>query len=327
MKNHKKYEELIQGYLDDGLGDKDKKDLKDHLESCKICQKKLNERKNLLETLRSAKEEIECPDYLVDRILKNTTQKEPEPIVRLIRWKYLAVSAAAVFIIFSAILFNIEENKQILPTKDIKKPAETKSPEETKTLQNIEDTFLGKKKEYIDKDEKPLTRPTSEAAKIEPPKAPEAILPEITADFVGAQKLEEAPSGEGVKAPAIPKMDIIKETQPSAPHFESERGAFAASRMASEEALSEEYWEETRFVFPEEGSVVGEDFEIVLILDKPAEKIEIILDGEKITYYTKTKDSNVVYIGSDSLPPLEEGFHYLSIMTPEEKAITFYKEG
>jgi hypothetical protein len=324
MKNHKKYEELIQGYLDDGLNDIEKQDLKDHLKSCKICQGKLNERKNLLETLRSAKDEIECPDYLIDRILKNTTRKESEPVI--IRWKYLAVSAAAIFIIFSAILFNIEENKQILTTKGFEKSAEKESPEETKTQKSI-DTFLDKKKEYIAKDKKPLSRPPSEVAKIEPPKAPEANLPEITADFDGAEKLEEAPSGVGVEAPVITKMDIIKESQPSAPHFESEKVAFAASRSASEEAFSEEYLEETRFVFPEEGSVVGEDFEIVLILDKPAEKIEINLDGEKITYYTKTKDSNVVYIGSDSLPPLEEGFHYLSILTPEEKAITFYKEG
>jgi hypothetical protein len=324
MKNHKKYEELIQGYLDDGLGDKEKKDLKDHLKSCKICRGKLNERKNLLETLRSTKDEIECPDYLIDRILKNTTRKESKPII--IRWKYLAVSAAAIFIVFFAVLFNPEENKQIMPATEIKETIEKESPEEIKIQKSI-DTFLEKKKEYIAKDEKPLTRPPSEVAKTEVTKAPEAPLPDIKTALAETEQLEETSSGEGIEAPAIPKMDISKEKEPLAPHFESEKVAFASSRMASEEAFSEDYLEETRFVFPEEGSVVGEDFEIVLILDKPAEKIELTLDGEKITYYTKTKDSNVVYIGSDYLPPLEEGFHYLSIMTPEEKAITFYKEG
>jgi len=93
------------------------------------------------------------------------------------------------------------------------------------------------------------------------------------------------------------------------------------------EGISIRLFEETRFVFPEEGSVVGEAFEIVLILENPTEIIEISLDGEKITNYTKEKDLNVIFIGSDSIPPLEEGLHYLSIMTTEEKGITFYKEG
>ena len=78
---------------------------------------------------------------------------------------------------------------------------------------------------------------------------------------------------------------------------------------------------------PEEGSVVGEDFEIVLILKNPAEKIEISLDGEKITNYKKTIDSNIIFIGSDSFPALEEGLHFLSVFTTKEESLTFYKEG
>ncbi len=329
MKNHKKYEELIQGYLDDGLGDKEKKDLKDHLKTCKICEGKLKERNNLLETLRSTKEEIECPEYLIDKILKNTTQKEPKPVI--IRWKYLAVSAAAVFIIFTTILFNLQDNEKILTTGEIKETYEKGTSKEIKIQKSV-DTSSDKKKEYIAKDEKPIPKPPSEVAKTEVPKTevaktPEAKLPDIKADFARAEQIEEVPSGGAVEAPGMPKTDISKESQPLAPHFESEKVAFAASRIASEEALPEVSLEETHFVFPEEGSVVGEDFEIVLVLENPAEKIEISLDGEEITYYTKTPDSNVIYIGSDSLPPLEEGFHYLSIKTPEEKGITFYKEG
>jgi hypothetical protein len=330
MKNHKKYEELIQGYLDNGLNDKERKDLKDHLKTCKICQGKLSERNNLLEALRSTKEEIECPDYLIGKILKNTTQKEPEPIVRLIRWKYLAVSAAAIFIIFTTVLFNIQDNKQILTTGESKGIYGKETPKETEILKSI-DTFTDKKKEYTAKDEQLIiTKPLSEETKTEVPKTKTAKvpLPDIKTDFDRAEQPEEALSGETTDAPAIPEIDISKEKEPLAPHFESEKMAFSASRIArEEEAFSEGYLEETPFVFPEEGSVVGEDFEIVLILENPAEKIEISLDGEEITHYIKSKDSNVIYIGSDSLPPLEEGIHYLSIKTPEEKGITFYKEG
>jgi hypothetical protein len=329
MKNHKKYEELIQGYLDNGLNGKEKKDLKDHLKICKICEGKLSERNNLLETLRSTKEEIECPDYLIGKILKNTTQKEPEPIVRLIRWKYLAVSAAAVFIIFTTVLFNIQNNKQIFTTGEIKDTYGKETPKETEIIKNI-DTFTDKKKEYIAKDETLITKPPSKVAKTEAPKTEitKAPSPDIKTDFARSEQFEETQSGEIAEAPAIPEMNISKEKEPLAPHFESEKMAFSASRLArEEEASSEGYLVETYFVFPEEGSVVGEDFEIVLILENPAEEIEISLDGEEITHYIKSKDSNVIYIGSDSLPPLEEGIHYLSIKTPEEKGITFYKEG
>jgi hypothetical protein len=325
MKNHKKYEELIQGYLDDNLSDKEKNELKEHLKTCKICKGRLKGRNNLLETLRSTKEEIECPDYLIGKILKNTTQKEPEPII--IRWRYLAVSAAAVLIIITTVMFNLEENRQILTTGEIKEAYKKGASKEIKIQKSI-DTFSDKKKEYIAKDERPLARPTSEVAKTKTTKAPEAELPYIKKDFARVEKPEEAPSGEVVKAPLMPKTEISKGGEPLAPHFEPEKVAFSASRMTMEEESSlEDYSEETFFVFPEEGSVVGENFEIVLILEKPAEKIEIRLDGEEITHYTKSKDSNVIYIGSDSLPQLEEGFHYLSIKTPKEKGITFYKEG
>ena len=60
MKNHKRFEELIQGYADNALSNKERRKLKAHLKSCKECAKKLKERKKLSEKLRSSKEEIQC---------------------------------------------------------------------------------------------------------------------------------------------------------------------------------------------------------------------------------------------------------------------------
>ncbi|MCK4420800.1 zf-HC2 domain-containing protein [candidate division WOR-3 bacterium] len=85
------------------------------------------------------------------------------------------------------------------------------------------------------------------------------------------------------------------------------------------------FFEETRLVFPEEGSVVGDDFEIVIILREPTKKIDLKIDGENIKIHSS--DSNILYIHSDSLPLLEKGIHYLSLGDPQIQSILFYKEG
>jgi len=348
MKNHKKYEELIQGYLDNALSNQEKKDLKDHLKSCRICEEKLKERQNLLERLRSKKEEITCPDYLIDNILKNTTQKEAPTIIRptIIRWKYFAVSAAALLIVFSTILFNLENNEQLLT------PIEIKEPREKEVLAEVE---LSKSKE-ISLDKKEIDVSKSDKPTVALPqgvdKAPKASLSEKKVVLGAAERTREAPLSEDIqdlaaaeesqekmpvfsKAAKVPPSTEIKKDQlKEIPAFKVEKDIKieSASPKVLEYSIlgggiSISTSEETRFVFPEEGSVVGEAFEIVLILENPTEIIEISLDGEKITNYTKEKDSNVIYIGSDSIPPLEEGLHYLSLVTSEEKSITFYKEG
>jgi len=348
MKNHKKYEELIQGYLDNALSNQEKKDLKDHLKSCRICEEKLKERQNLLEKLRSEREEISCPDYLIDNILKNTTQKEAPTIIRptIIRWKYFAVSAAALLIVFSTVLFNIKDNNQILTTKEIKEIRGKELSEEVE-ISRSKEISLNKKKIDVSKSEKhTMARPKGVD------KAPKASLPEKKVDFAAAEKPREIPLSEDMsdfseikdlraeipvtsKAAKTPpsgtiKRDQFKKTRTFEPDAKTATESLSPKVLEHSilgEGISIRLFEETRFVFPEEGSVVGEAFEIVLILENPTEIIEISLDGEKITNYTKEKDSNVIYIGSDSIPPLEEGLHYLSLVTSEEKSITFYKEG
>ncbi len=348
MKNHKKYEELIQGYLDNALSNQEKKDLKNHLKSCRICEEKLKERQNLLKRLHSEREEISCPDYLIDNILKNTTQKEAPTIIRptIIRWKYFAVSAAALLIVFSTVLFNLENNKQLLTTREIEEIQGKELSEEVE-ISKSKEISLDKREIDVSKSEKHTMARQKGVGK-----APKASLPEKKVDFAEAGKTREAPLSEDMQDFAaveesqekIPVLSKAAKTSPSAAIKKDqfkETLAFEAEKDIDIERVSPKVLEhsilgngisirlseETRFVFPEEGSVVGEAFEIVLILENPTEIIEISLDGEKITNYTKEKDSNVIYIGSDSIPPLEEGLHYLSLVTSEEKSITFYKEG
>jgi hypothetical protein len=348
MKNHKRFEELIQGYVDNALSNKERQDLENHLKSCKMCEEKLKERKNLLKKLRSGREEISCPDYLINNILKNTTQKEAPVIISSskIRWRYLAVSAAAVLIIVSTVLLNIEDSKQIMTTKGIEEIQKKEAVEEVKISRSTELSSDKKKAEEI-RDEKATIKFGTEASKV-----PQAPLLEKKVDFAATEKLKGATLSEDMsdfaeaeeiqkKAPILSKAakappsgtikrEQIKETRAFAPGAKTETESVSPQVFEHAllgEGISIRLFEETRFVFPEEGSVVGKDFEIVLILEDPKEAFEIRLDGEKITNYTKDKDSNVIFIGSDSIPPLEEGLHYLSLPTKEEKSITFYKEG
>jgi len=350
MNNHKRFEELLQGYLDNALNSKEKEMFKNHLKSCKRCEKKLKERKNFLETLRSTKVEIQYPDYLIDNILKNTTKKQSSEIIssKTIRWRYLAVGAAAILIVFSTILFNIEDSRHIFITKDTKGirkekilTEETKTPKsEKEILEQEESAVIAEKK-----------RSTEEPLKLT--EEPKSAIPETKADFTGVEKKEIDILSENLAIDKTQNEDIQKEAQlPSIAAKASAPSITSKSRSKEPATLGFDYetektsadiapftediptggalesdFEETRFVFPEEGSVVGKDFEIVIILKNPAENIEISLDGEKITNYTKTKDSNIIFIGSDSLPSLEEGLHFLSVSTTKEKNLTFYKEG
>jgi hypothetical protein len=331
MKNHKNFEELIQGYVDGALDDKELKELEEHLKSCKTCAKKLEEREKLSEKLLSSKEEIKCPDNLIDNILKSTTRKEAPEIINTfkIRWKYLAVSAAAVLIVVSTVLLNIEEIDRI-PTAQ--KPQETreKISSETPEILETEEISLAEKKPEQKEEESTLKTASKE------PGVPKISLPGKKKDFVTAEKdkgsslsgsmQDYAESGKTEKRET--DMCQAKAARTPKEASERERPSFAFSEKDLTGGISAgEEFEETRFVFPEEGSVVGDDFEIVLILEKPEEEIEISLDGEKITNYTKEKDSNIIFIGSDSIPSLEEGLHFLSLKTKEEKNITFYKEG
>ena len=349
MKNHKRFEELIQGYLDNALSNKERQDLENHLKFCKMCEEKLRSKEKLLQKLRSTKEEIQCPDYLVDNILRNTTQKETPVIIRSykIRWRYLAVSAAAVLIVVSTVLLNIEDNKQIFTTKGIEEIQEKEAVDEVEISVST-DISLDKKK-IEREEEKGLTMRSISKE----PSVPKFYPSEQKKDFAESEKTSEITLSEDKREFAAfdeshekmpPALSKATEVQPSAAIKRERSGeslTFEAEtvRKIGEippavpggvpafKIISEEDFKETRFVFPEEGSVVGKDFEIVLILENPEEKIEITLDGEKIVDYTREKDSNIIFIGSDSLPPLEEGLHFLSIVATKEKNITFYKEG
>jgi hypothetical protein len=326
MKNHKRFEELIQGYLDNALDSKERRDLEKHLKSCEKCREELKRKETLLQKLRLTKEEIRCPDYLIDNILKNTTQKEAPVIISSskIRWKYLAVSAAAVLIIVSTVLINIEYDNSNLITKRPREMQKIENLDKIEVLKSAE-KFLDEEKVKEVSDGRPVAESRLEEAKV-----PRTPLPVAKKDFVEREKVQKSS-----KELAAPKgkitMDFsqIEETYSLESYDSKTERSFSE---VSESALaggiiSQEDFKETRFVFPEEGSVVGEDFEIVLILEDPDEAIEISLDGEKIANYTKDKDSNVIFIGSDSIPPLEEGLHYLSLSAKGEKNITFYKEG
>jgi hypothetical protein len=336
MKNHKRFKELIQGYLDKALSDKERQDLENHLKSCEECKEELKRRKNLLEELRSAKEEIQCPDYLINNILKDTIQKESPAIISTfkIRWKYIAVSAAAVLIVISTVLLNTENNKRMLTTTKSQEIREEEAVEGVKIPGSAE-LPLHKKELEVRKIEKhtmasssgtdkttTTSLPEEKVGFAETEKIKEVPLVESSADFAKTQETPEEISTISKKAaaPSSKKVEIsrIRKTQPVTGYSES---------TLAGHGVPEENFKETRFIFPEEGSVVGKDFEIVLILKNPEETIEISLDGEKITNYTKEKDSNVIFIGSDSIFPLEEGLHYLSLKTKEDKSITFYKEG
>jgi len=345
MKNHRRFEELIQGYIDNALDDKELKALKKHLESCKECAKKLEERKALLRKIHSSKEEIQCPDNLIDIILKNTTRKETPEIISAfkIRWKYLAVSAAAVIIVISTVLLNMGEIDRI-PTVPESKKALEKILSETPEIVETEEIPSVDKKNEDEKKEAALRAVSNEPGQVE------FVLPDKEMDFATVKKdkgsslsgsiqnYTESEKIEG-QAPSIREetesRSLMKtdKSQAKTLHFSettSEREMSFSD--ATEDALtvgisSAIGFEESRFVFPEEGSVVGNDFEIVLILENPEEEIEISLDGEKITNYIKEKDSRIIFIGSDSIPPLEEGLHFLSLKTKEEKNIAFYKEG
>ncbi len=345
MKNHRKFEELIQGYIDNALGDKELKAFKKHLESCKECAKKLEERKELLGKIHSSKEEIQCPDNLIDNILKNTTRKETPEIISTfqIRWKYLAVSAAAVIIVVSTVLLNIEEIDRVAPVPEPKKALE-------KTISEAPETAKSEELSSVDKKNEEEKKETALRAVSKEPEQVKFVLPDKKTDFTSARKDKGYSPSESTRnyaarekiegqAPSIPeksesrplvKMDMYKPNATRAASTDSETEEPSHSYI--EDAFtgiidSGHDFEETRFVFPEEGSVVGNNFEIVLILGKPGEEIEISLDGEKITNYTTEENSNIIFIGSDSIPPLEEGLHFLSVKTKEEKNITFFKEG
>ena len=348
MKNHKRFEELIQGYLDDTLSEEERKGLENHLESCEACREKLKNREGLLQELRLSREEIECPDYLIDNILKNTTRKETPVIISSskIRWRYMLASAAAVVIVITTVLLNIEEIN-LMPT--MKKPhgvVTKKTSREEKILEKKTEISSPKRKIEETRGEKPHLTSGRERLK-----APEAPLPEKKVDLAAIEQPKEVPATESRQEFALskkseeeaPTLSAAKAPPPAAIKRDSFKGtrsfALAAdmemestSSKVLEQAksgagISVRFSEETRFVFPEEGSVVGQDFDIVLVLENPEEAIEISLDGEKIVNYTIEKDSNIIFIGSDSIPPLEEGLHYLSLKTKEETSITFYKEG
>jgi hypothetical protein len=349
MKNHKRFEELIQGYLDDTLSEEERKGLENHLEACEACREKLKIREDLLGKLRIGREEIQCPDYLIDNILKNTTRKETPVIISSskIRWRYLVPCAAAALIVITTVLLNIEDISQMTTTKKPQGFTAKETLEKEKILENKTAVSPAKREAEEIRDEEPhlvsgVERATATEAAlpekkvrvtpIEQPK--EAHLTEGSQEFTVSKKSEEkAPMfSKAAKAPppAAIKGDQFDKTRTFKLVADMEMESIS-SKVSEHailgEGISIRFYEETRFVFPEEGSVVGKDFDIILILENPAEAIEISLDGEKIVNYTIEEDSNIIFIGSDSIPPLEEGLHYLSLKAKEEKCITFYKEG
>jgi len=248
MKNNR-FDDMIQGYIDGELNINEEKILKEHLKSCKECQKKLEEKKKIAELIKKTKEDVLIPKDLISTIIKETTERR----IYRINWKYVTLGAAAMLIFF-IILFTYLNKPGIRITKEVEKPGL-------------------------------LTEPRRQIEKKEPIEHPYR-KPEVAIDK------EEKES----------KKEVFVSKKPTKPEFE-----------------------ETRLVFPEDGSVVGEEFDVVIILEEPGKEIALNIDGEKKVF--DTKNSNILYIKSDSLPVLENGIHYLSLLEPVQQAITFHKEG
>lgn len=91
-----------------------------------------------------------------------------------------------------------------------------------------------------------------------------------------------------------------------------------------EKDIIDQKFEETRLVFPEEGSVVGDSFDVVVILRKDEKEIELNIDGEVKKY--RAPDSKILFIESRNLPFLDRGMHYISLGKGRSN-LMFYKEG
>lgn len=243
---HDKFDELIQGFIDNELTKEEEKVLKEHLKSCNECRKKLNFRKKTMKIIKKSKENVKPPGELTRSIIANTSGRN----IYIINWKPVIIGAAAIIII-SLILFIYFTNLRI-----------------------------------------PMARDT------------EIEKPSIVERFeVREEKIEK------------PQNEIIQKTE----------GEQEDSLNEVIKIPEKEFFVETRLVFPEEGSVVGNKFDVVIILKNTGRKIELDIDGEKRIF--ESKDSNILCINSDSLPILENGIHYLSLLEPVKEKITFFKEG
>lgn len=247
MSNHKRFEELIQAYLDNSINDTDKKELLEHIKGCSKCKKELGERKQLISLLRESREDVEPPNEIIQEILSETTGKKETSSLRV--WRFVTVGAAAIIII-TLIIYSLFSH---LVTGDKK---------------------ISREEEKI---EKTISIPDEK--------------------ITDKESLEE---NENKKSMYVREEEKDRE----------EKGIIE--------------FEENYLVFPEDGSVVGENFEIVVILDKPGDKIELSIDGEDMIF--DSEDSSIIYISSSELPVLEKGIHYLSLREPMKSSIKFYKE-
>jgi hypothetical protein len=243
---HDKFDELIQGFIDNELTKKEEKILKKHLKSCNECRKKLGFRKKEIKLIKKSKENIKTPEDLIRSVITNTSGRN----IYVINWKPVIIGAAAIIIV-SLILFIYFNNLRTPMARDIEI-------EESPIVERFE-----MREEKIEKPQKEIVQKAKEE--------------------------KEDSLNEVIKIP------------------------------------EKEFFAETRLVFPEEGSVVGNKFDVVIILKETGRKIELDIDGEKRVF--ESKDSNVLYINSDSLPILENGIHCLSLMAPVKEKINFFKEG
>ena len=243
---HEKFDELIQGFIDNELTKEEENVLKKHLKSCNECREKLSVRKKTIKLIKNSEENVKPPRDLFRSIITHTSGRN----IYIISWKPVIIGAAALIIV-SLILFIYFNNFRIPMTRDIEI-------DETPIVERSE-----VREEKIEKTQKEIIQK--------------------------AEEEKEDSLNEDIKIP------------------------------------EKELFVETRLVFPQEGSVVGNEFEVVIILKEIGRKIELDIDGEKRVF--ESKDSNILYINSDSLPILENGIHYLSLMEPVKEKIIFYKEG
>lgn len=244
MTEHDKYREMIQAYLDGFISEEEEKELMEHLKVCRECRRKLEERENTLSIIRDSRIDAVPEKHLTSKIIRETSQKRSNIIVR----RFIAVAAAAIIILSLILAYQFTADKTRKITEKDRQQEEFIVEEDSGY-----DTLLDDSTEYKEEE-------------------------------------KEKDKEEGA-------IQIVKSDEFSGDYI----------------------------VYPEEGSVVGKNFEVVLVLKESVNQIELFIDGEKETF--KSGGSNIVYISNKELPPLEEGMHHLSMEKPETGRVNFYKEG
>ena len=108
----------LNAYLDAELSKHDFEEVQDHLKHCHLCQNELRELININSFLSSYQEE-EVPEYLNEKILSVTSNKEVHPQRSWLKRKVISFSVAASIIVsfatgvlLSDLTFNQETNSE-----------------------------------------------------------------------------------------------------------------------------------------------------------------------------------------------------------------------